>query len=99
MADVRTIINKIDNHLKVGGGQFYQDFYVGITNDPERRLFKEHKVLKDNAWWIYSKADTSDIAKEVEKHYLELGLRGGTGGGDNDATFVYCYRVTPFTIE
>lgn len=39
------IIKDIDNHLQKSGKQYYSDFYVGITNDIERRLFEEHNEL------------------------------------------------------
>lgn len=42
-----TIINDIEKHLANSVKQYYSDFYVGITNDVNRRLFGEHNVDKD----------------------------------------------------
>ena len=92
------IIKDIDEHLQKSGRSYYSDFYIGISNDARNRLFKEHHV-KENSWWIYRTADSSDVAREVEKYYLELGMRGNAGGGDASATMVYCYAVTPTTTE
>ena len=75
------IINDIEKHLSDSVKQYYRDFYVGITNDVNRRLFTDHNVDKDNDWWIYCKADSEEIARDVEKYYLELGMKGDTGCG------------------
>lgn len=93
------IIKAIDEHIQSSGRSSYSDFYIGITNDVERRLFGEHRVNRDGMWWIYAQADTVEIARETEKHYLDLKMRGGAGGGGDDAKFVYCYVVTPDTLE
>jgi hypothetical protein len=97
--DYDTIINEINNHISISGKRYYSDFYVGITKNVEQRLFGDHNVSRDNSWWIYRIAETEEIARAVEKHYLDLGMRGGSGGGDDDSNIVYCYVVTPTTIE
>jgi len=97
--DYDTIINEIDAHLSRSGRRYYSDFYIGITKDVEQRLFGDHNVSKDNSWWIYRTAETNEIARAVEKHYLDFGMRGGPGGGDYDSRIVYCYAVTPTTVE
>lgn len=38
------IVAEIDSHLEKSQKQYYSDFYVGITNDIDRRLFEEHNV-------------------------------------------------------
>lgn len=98
-ANDKEIIERIDEHLKNSGRRYYSDFYIGITNDPECRLFDEHKVKKDGMWWIYSKADNIETARTVERYYLDKGMRGGDGGGDDTSVYVYCYTVSPTTIE
>ena len=40
------IINDIDSHLKESTKEYWSDFYIGITNNIERRLFEEHNVSK-----------------------------------------------------
>lgn len=95
------IIRDFDEHLKTSNRRYYSEFYVGITNDIENRLFTAHRVPRKNHWWIYSYANTESIAREVEKYYLKKGMRGGTGGGTGtgDARYVYCYVVTSYTVE
>lgn len=93
------IVKKIDGHLAKSGKRYYSEFYIGISENAMKRLFEEHHVDKENSWWIYTTAESSEIAREVEKHYLDLGMRGGTGGGDENSKMVYCYVVTPTTTE
>lgn len=99
MATKIQIIADINSHLQKSAKKFYSDFYVGITNDIERRLFEEHKVSKENAWWIYRVADTKAVAQAVEEYFLDKGMRGDTGGGTEDTTYVYCYEITNYTEE
>ncbi len=93
------IIKAIDNHLQKSGKRYYSDFYIGITNDVERRLFQEHNVNKDTMWWIYSTAYSKAVAQEIEEHYLKLGMKGSTGGGSDDTKIVYCYAIGPTTYD
>lgn len=93
------IIKDFKDHLKISGKRYYSDFYVGISKNAQKRLFDEHHVDKDNSWWIFRTATTSKDARDVEKHFIELGMRGGTGGGDDTANMIYCYAITPTTTE
>ena len=43
------IIAAIDALLQKGTKQYYSYFYIGITDDVNRRLFTEHNVDKANA--------------------------------------------------
>lgn len=93
------IIADINSHLKKSSKHYYSEFYIGITNDVERRLFNEHNVSKNGAWWIYREADSKDIAQAVEEYFLEKGMQGDTGGGNEDSVYVYCYEITNNTVE
>jgi hypothetical protein len=76
-----------------------EDWYVGITKDIEERLFTFHNVNKDSGAWIWRRASSSDIAREIESYFLELGADGGPGGGDDDTDIVYAYKITDDTKE
>jgi len=93
------IISDIDAHLLKSGKKYYSEFYIGVSKNARKRLFEEHHVDEEHSWWIYRTAASSDIARRVEKYYIDLGMRGGIGGGDNTATMVYCYVVSPTTTE
>ena len=91
------IIQDIDKHIGTLTRSQYSNFYIGITNDVERRLFTEHCVDKERDCWIYRTADSDSIAREVEQYYLDKGMDGGPGGGDNTSKCVYCYKKTSAT--
>lgn len=90
------IITKITNYINNNGGSA-NTWYVGITNDIDRRLFTEHGVDKENGLWIYEPTSSDSIARSIEKHFADAGLEGGGGGGDDDSTFVYAYKMTTST--
>ena len=77
----------------------WNEVYVGIAKDPEKRLFNEHKVKKQGVIWIYCPANSSTCAREVEKTLIAQGADGGPGGGDDDTTSVYAYKKTPDTVD
>lgn len=93
------IIAAIDALLQKGTKQYYSDFYIGITDDVNRRLFTEHNVDKANAWWIYRDAIDKSTAQAVEEYYLNKGMEGDTGGGTVDSTYVYCHQISGSTKE
>lgn len=93
------IVADIDSLLEKSQKEYYSDFYVGITNDVERRLFGEHNVQKVGQWWIYRDAINKATAQSVEEYYLNKGMKGDTGGGTDDSTIVYCYEITRNTVE
>lgn len=95
------IIKGFDEHLKKSGCRFYSDIYIGMTNDAEKRLFDDHHVAKDEQWWVYAMADNEEIAHQVKEHYLDKGMRGPLSSEklDDNATIVYCYAITPKTVE
>ena len=45
----------------------YSNYYVGITNDINRRLFDEHNVSEQKDYWIYRTADSKSVAQKVEE--------------------------------
>lgn len=95
------IIKDIEEHLKISSKPLYSDFYIGITEDIQERLFGYHQVVDKTDWWIYCRADTEGIARDVEKFYLEKGMDGGTGGGTGkgNTQYVYCYEINEHTKE
>ncbi|MDD4271339.1 MAG: hypothetical protein PHF50_00880 [Patescibacteria group bacterium] len=99
MAETKdTIINAIKNFISQNGGKS-SDYYVGVTSDPEKRLFDEHKVSR-NGVYDYWEAISADFARAAEKYYVELiGTDGGTGGGDGYSKYVYIYEKTSYTEE
>jgi len=86
------IIARFKNHITTCGGPCC-DWYVGIAQNPVTRLFNDHVVNKQTDVWIYDYAYTSDVARSVEKYFIEtLGCDGGAGGGDDTTNAVYAYK-------
>jgi hypothetical protein len=92
-----TLTREIADYVQKCGG-VYSRWYCGITADPPGRLFGDHNVDR-NGVWIYRTFDTSDEARAIEAHFLELGMKGGGGGGDWTAKVVYAYLITNTTRE
>ena len=88
------IINNITKHFR---GENYNNIYVGITSDAKKRLFEDHNVSKKNGYWIHRTATSHNIAREVEKYFLDVGMDGGSGGGDESSSIVYAYKKTSYT--
>ena len=63
--DFETIIRELIGHI-TNKCMFtaISDFYVGVTNDPDNRLFDEHNVNKDLGCWTYSKAINEQHARD-----------------------------------
>ena len=94
------IADAIYEHLKKDvDGNNYGKFYIGITNDIDRRLFSEHNVPRNGHWRIHREAINKEHAQAVEEHFLAKGMKGDTGGGNDDSVWVYCYKISLNTIE
>ncbi len=90
IADVKDYIQK--------KGDEYRAWYCGISNDPRSRLFSDHNVTEEGGRWIFRKASSDEVAREVESHFVNVcGTDGGRGGGDYTSTCVYAYKKTPST--
>lgn len=85
------IIQEIKDHVRKCGGSF-SSWYIGIAEDPKDRLFSEHNVSEKEGIWIYKTTSSSEIARNIEQHFLSLEMDGGSGGGDYLSKAVYCYK-------
>lgn len=85
------IIKKIEDYVRECGG-YFSSWYIGIAEDPKDRLFNEHNVSESNGNWIYQPTSSSATARNIEQYFLDLGMDGGSGGGDYSSKAVYCYR-------
>ena len=92
------IINDISAYMKQRGGTS-SGWYVGIATDPKQRLFVDHNVSETHDAWIYRQAISSEVARSVEKAYLDAGCTGGPGGGDRGTDYVYAYLKTKTTKQ
>lgn len=88
---VEQIKKEIDDH--VNGN--YADYYIGITNNIERRLAQHNVKNYDLAYKMNSK----QYAQEIEEYFLDKGMDGDTGGGNDDSVCVYVYKKTSNSID
>ncbi len=94
--DEGTIKSEIENHI----GKDYSSWYVGIAQNASDRLFKDHNVNKEKGSWIYRKAESRAIAERIEKYFIDKhGTQGHPGGGSDETTFVYAYKIEDYTKE
>ncbi len=95
---MQATINDILAYMRSHGG-VWADWYVGIADDPKKRLFVDHAV-NEGGIWIHS-GDLGDhsTARAVEKYFLDCGCDGGPGGGSNLTKFVYAYKKVYTTVR
>ena len=80
-------------------GQFYNEFYIGIANDPVNRLTSGHGIDSSVPHIYWNQPFHTNIVRAIEKYFLGKGAKGGGGGGDNETCYVYMYKITPRTRE
>ena len=91
------IKSEIKNHIDKNGGP-YSSQYVGISENPENRLFTVHNVDRNYDIWIYRETSSSNVARRIEDYFINvIGTDGGPGGGDEDAKYVYAYKKNSHT--
>jgi hypothetical protein len=93
------IVADINSHIVNSGSRYYNEWYCGITNDINQRLFSDHNVSRQNDSWIWFKAGSDDESRQAEATMHEKGCKGAGGGGDESSVFVYAYKITRTTVE
>lgn len=64
----------------------YGAWTAGITSDPDRRR-GEHG---NPQYWFVRKASSEAQARAIEKHLLQMGMKGDVGGGFYP-TYIYIF--------
>lgn len=76
-----------------------QDFFVGLTDDPKKSLFLDHKVDKNDGLYVYYEASSTKEAQEAYHELMELDMNGTTITDYKSGKYVYCYHINGQTIE
>jgi hypothetical protein len=97
-SDKQTIIAEIKSYMARNGGS-YSQWYAGIATDPKQRLFNDHAVNDKSDVWIYHQCASSEVARAIETYFHAQGMKGGTGGGDDNTDYIYAYMITRYTVE
>jgi hypothetical protein len=100
-----TIKEEIEKFKASQGGD-YPEFYIGITNDPQRRLVEnilikelvEHVnsgLFKENSPHYQAEAESRDEAVKIERHFQHLGMKGYNprSFGRETSNNVYCFKI------
>jgi hypothetical protein len=85
-----------------GGG--YADYYIGITNDINRRLVESSPIVLEhlkNGWYtkgfpFYSaECDSNDDAVKIERFFQNLGMLkfNPSSYGVEESVFIYCFKI------
>ena len=96
------IISEIEDFkLKRGGN--YDDYYIGITNNIDRRINEDILILDhiSNGWLtsdneVYdSECESRDIAVEIELYFQNLGMykKNIAAKGTIESKYIYCFKL------
>ncbi len=89
MASKASIIAAIQS--KVGSTQ-YGIWRIGVTHDlAERKRYWGDTQKQDITHWSDWTADSLSDAQDIESHFINKGMRGGTGGDLSAYKTVYIY--------
>lgn len=79
--------------IKKYTGSNYGRWRMGITNEPTQRRAKHDSEGKDTSRWRHWSAGSKESTRLIEAHFLDKGMRGGTGGGReaDPPKFVYVF--------
>lgn len=82
------IVSAINSHV----GTNYSAWRIGITENWETRKKEWIDAGENVSYWHCWKADSSTDAKDIESHFINKGMKGGTGGQLSYKTvFVYIF--------
>ena len=88
--DYNTVIKRMETYMSKFEGD-YSDWFVGITKDLDEGLFQMHKVEETGSWISFG-ADTDEIAKKIEKYFLDKKTDGNPIDLEENTRIVYVYK-------
>jgi hypothetical protein len=81
------IITAIENRR---GSTSYTSWTIGVTDDPSTRKAQHESEGSNVSCWTQWITGSEKEGREVEKYFLDKGMKGGTGGGGY-AGYVYIF--------
>jgi hypothetical protein len=88
----REITRRLEMFMRQTGGA-PADFCVGISREPLLRGWSGHAVDLKDGNYVFSKADSAEMAYLVEKHFAEIvGTDTALVNAAGDSVYVYAYR-------
>ena len=89
------LVDRIEGLVRDSGAGA-SGWVVGVAADPERALFRTHRVDPTGHEFVWVRAQTPIAARAVARYFHELGCLGRTLW-DQDALCVYAYARAPGT--
>ena len=68
----------------------YSHWYIGVTDNPDERKSQHSSDGNSVTLWQHWKTDSEQDGRDIEKYFLDLGMKGGEGGGGK-AGYVYVF--------
>jgi hypothetical protein len=97
--EARKLADDLESHARDNSGRL-RDWYAGVTEDWEQRLFDGHNVSRKQGEYKVREASSEKIARSTEDKLHARGFQGSHGGGDESSQkFVYVYRTRNRTEE
>jgi hypothetical protein len=88
MAAKKSIMDAIQT--KVGSG--YSAWRIGLTHDlAERKAYWKDTEKQSVTSWTNWTADSLSDAEDIERHFINKAMKGGTGGNLSSSKTVYVY--------
>lgn len=78
-------------------GKSYHDWYVGVADNAQERLFKGHNVNKSKGAWLYRNTGSALTARGIEAIFVKKGCKCGDTRKEHNPCSVYVYKMTPTT--
>ena len=74
-------------------GGSYSDWYCGVAELIDLRLYDEHKIPREKGSWWYTWREcfNADNAMSVQSALLKADCDGLSDSGDKDSIYVYAY--------
>ena len=91
MASKSSIMAAVET--RIAGIAGYAYWTVGITQDCTRRKGEHDNDGKSTGCWTHWQADSLFDAQDIERYFINKGMKGGSGGNmaNNTTTYVYVF--------
>ena len=87
---------EINQFIKKHGGD-YQSFFIGITDNPDRTLYKKHHLHESDKYICIETTDPQSAQRIVHLFNNEYGVKTSYPEINTTARTIYIYKIKPHT--